>query len=176
MLGAPRPAGSALPTHALSCLQALQSRRRCLPAEPGLSFSTAVNVVRGVQTDPKWRIWREPCNRGVPYSHISDTTGRFWPVSMIHVHTHFGEAPTLDPASKLIKRRRSWETRPVLVSPHHMRCLLSLRRSAAVIPGSTLTASLLGASRWQLWGLSPRVSRRVAETLYLCGLNLHIIE
>ena len=88
MLGAPRPAGSALATHALSCLQALQSRRRCLPAEPGLSFSVAINVVRGVQTDPKRRIWREPCNRGVPYSHISDTTGRFLPVSMIHVHTH----------------------------------------------------------------------------------------
>ena len=88
MLGAPRPAGSALPTHAVSCLRTLQSRRRCLPAEPGLSFSVAINVVRGVQTDPKRRIWREPCNRGVPYSHISDTTGRFWPVSMIHVHTH----------------------------------------------------------------------------------------
>ena len=50
--------------------------------------SVAMNVVRGVQTDPKRRIWREPCNRSVPYSHISDTTGRFCPVSMIHVHTH----------------------------------------------------------------------------------------
>ena len=88
MLGAPRPAGSALPTHALSCLRTLQSRRRCLPAEPGPNIKVAVNVVRGVQTDPKRRIWRETSARVVPYSHISDTTGRFWPVSMIHVHTH----------------------------------------------------------------------------------------
>ena len=51
-------------------------------------LSLAMNVVRGVQTDPKRRIWRETSDRGVTYSHISDTTGRFWPVSMIHVHTH----------------------------------------------------------------------------------------
>ena len=102
MLGAPRPAGSALPTHAVSCLRTLQSRRRCLPAEPGPNINVAVNVVRGVQTDPKRRIWREPCNRGVPYSHISDTTGRFWPVSMIHVHTHLESSVKhrlLDPSS-----------------------------------------------------------------------------
>ena len=63
---------------------------RCLPAEPGLAFSVAINVVRAVcrQGPKKADIWREPCNRGVPYSHINDTTGRFWPVSMIHVHTH----------------------------------------------------------------------------------------
>ena len=146
MLGSPRPAGSALPTHALSCLQALQSRRRCLPAEPGFNVEVAVNVERGVQTDPRRRRRREPSDRGVPYSHISDTSGRFWPVSMIHVHTHLVSLVkhrlcSLDPAPKLIKRRRSLETRPVLASPHHMRCLLSLRRSAAVISGSTLTAS-----------------------------------
>ena len=98
-----------------------------------------------MQTDPRRRRRREPSDRGVPYSHISDTTGRFWPVSIYsraYPSGVFGEAPTLDPASKLIKRRRSLETRPVLASPYHPRCLLSLRRSAAVISGSTLTASL----------------------------------
>ena len=46
------------------------------------------------------------------------------------------------PASKLIPRRRSAEVRPGLASPHHPRCLVSLRRSAAGPPGSTLIASL----------------------------------
>ena len=41
-----------------------------------------------------------------------------------------------------IPRRRSAEVRPGLASPHHPRCLVSLRQSAAGPPGSTLIASL----------------------------------
>ena len=53
-----------------------------------------------------------------------------------------GELRHLLPAAKLTARRRSVKVRPVLASPHHPRCPLSLRRSAAGPPGSTLIASL----------------------------------
>ena len=86
MLAALRPAGFALPNHAQSHLRALQSRRRCLPAEPDLAFSVAVNVERGVQTDPARRRQLAPSNLVVRHSHVSSSVGRFGPVSTSQVH------------------------------------------------------------------------------------------
>ena len=76
MLRSPSPAGSTLPNHALSRLRELQSRRCCLPAEPGLAFSVAVKVERGVQTDLMRRRQCAPCDLDVRNMHTSSTAGR----------------------------------------------------------------------------------------------------
>ena len=52
MLAALRRAGSVLPKHARSRQRELQSRRRCLPAEPGGAAPTLVQVGRVVQAEP----------------------------------------------------------------------------------------------------------------------------
>ena len=58
-----------------------------------------------------------------------------------------GELRHLLPAAKLTARRRSVKVRPVLASPHHPRCPLSLWRSAAGPPASTL----IGSQRRLIW-------------------------
>ena len=58
-----------------------------------------------------------------------------------------GELRQLLPAAKLTARRQSVKVRPVLASPHHPRCPLSLRRSAAGLPASTL----IGSQRRLIW-------------------------
>ena len=57
------------------------------------------------------------------------------------------ELRQLLPAAKLTARRRSVKVRPVLASPHHPRCPLSLWRSAAGPPASTL----IGSQRRLIW-------------------------
>ena len=86
MLAALRRAGSTLPSHALSRLRALQSRRRYLPAEPGLAFSITVNVERVVQTDPRRRWQLAPSYPDVCHVHMSSTVGRSGPISTTQVH------------------------------------------------------------------------------------------
>ena len=55
MLAALRRAGSALPRHAPMRMRALQSRRRCLPAEPDLPPPTLDKLADVVQTEPARR-------------------------------------------------------------------------------------------------------------------------
>ena len=86
MLAASCPAGSALPNHAQSRLRALQSRRRCLPAEPGLTFSVTVNVERVVQTDPRRRWQLAPSYPEVCHVYTGSAVGRSGPISTTQVH------------------------------------------------------------------------------------------
>ena len=55
LLAALRRAGSALPRHAPMRMRALQSRRRCLPAEPDLPPPTLDKLADVVQTEPARR-------------------------------------------------------------------------------------------------------------------------
>ena len=63
-------------------------------------------------------------------------------VCVLHARTDF-----LLSNAKLTARRRSVKVRPVLASPHHPRCPLSLWRSAAGPPASTL----IGSHRRLIW-------------------------
>ena len=78
MLAALRRAGSALPRHAPRRMRALQSRRRCLPAEPDLPPPTSASCSHVVQTEPARRLARPGQSlrlslpaAGLPHSYYS---------------------------------------------------------------------------------------------------------
>ena len=147
MLAALRRAGSALPKHARRRLRELQSRRRCLPAEPGADSrpSWARCAGRACAAPPRSNRWSERCrhdSRPIP-GRDSRSLDEADTVSAADV----GELRHLLPAAKLTARRRSVKVRPVLASPHHPRCPLSLWRSAAGPPASTL----IGSQRRLIW-------------------------
>ena len=147
MLAALRRAGSALPRHAASRMRERQRRRRCLPAEPDLPAQTLVNMTDVVHTEPAGHLHAWPYG---PEGRVM-TRGQSPAVTVAVdaadarlqlVSGDDAKLRQLLPASKLIPRRRSAEVRPGLASPHHPRCLVSLRQSAAGPPGCTLIASL----------------------------------
>ena len=70
------------------------------------------------------------------------------------------------PAAKLTARRRSVKVRPVLASTHHPRCPLSLWRSAAGPPASTL----IGSQRRLIWApLRPQPASVASSSHRLSG-------
>ena len=95
---------------------------------------------RACGTPPRLARWSGRCSHD-PWS-IPCRDSRFLDAAVTVAAGVDAKLRQLLPASKLILRRRSAEVRPGLASPHHPRCLVSLRQSAAGPPGSTLIASL----------------------------------
>ena len=141
MLAALRRAESALLRHARRRLRERQSSRRCLTAEPEAD-SRHLNrrcAGRACVASPRLARWSRRCRYGAR------------PISGRASHC-LDEAVTISarqllPALKPLPCRRNMKKRLGMSSGHHPRWPLSLRRSAAGPPASTL----IGSQRRLIW-------------------------